>query len=87
MAKRRKLGKRLRKGARRVLGSAIVQKLLQDLLRAAVIAAAIKLRDSDTGTRAAAAAKTKAKRLSEEVEALLAGKNGGKGKKKRKSGS
>ncbi len=84
MAKRSKFGKRLRKGARRVLGSAMVQKLLQDLLRAAVIAGALKFRDSAAGTRAAAAAKKKAKRLADEVESLRAGNSDGKQKKKRK---
>jgi hypothetical protein len=84
MAKRGKLGKQLRKGARRVLGSEMVQRLLRDLVRAAVIAAAIKFRDSDAGARAAAAAKKKAKRLAEEVEAMLAGKRGGGKSNKRK---
>ena len=84
MAKRGKLGKRLRKGARGVLGSAVVQKLFQDLLRAAVIAAAVKFRDRAAGTRAAVAANKKAKRLSDEVEVMLAGKGAGKAKKKRK---
>jgi hypothetical protein len=84
MAKRRKLGKRLRKGVGGLWGSAIVQKLVQDLLRAAVIAAAVKLRDSAAGKRTAAAAKTRAKDLAEEVEGLMAAKNGGKSKKKSK---
>jgi len=83
MAKRRKLGKRLRQGLRGAFGSALVQKFFQDLLRAAVIAAAVKFRDGAAGTRAAAAAKKKAKRLSEEVEGLLAGKPGGKSKKRK----
>ncbi len=87
MAKRGKLSKRLRKGARGLLGSAMVRRLLRDLVRAAVIAAAVKFRDSDAGTRAAAAAKKKAKRLAEEVEAMLAGKRGGKSKKRRGSGA
>ena len=83
MAKRGKLGKRLRKGARGVLGSKVVQKLIQDLLRAALIAAAVKFRDRPAGTRAAATAKKKAKRLVDEVQVMLAGKSGGKAKKKR----
>lgn len=83
MAKVRKFSKRLRKGARRVLGSATVQKLLQDLLRATVIVAALKLGDSAAGTRAAATARKKAKRLAEEVEGLLAGKGRGKTRKRK----
>ncbi len=82
MAKRGKLGKRVRKGARGLLGSEMVQRLLRDLVRAAVIAAAIKFRDSDAGTRAAATAKKKAKRLAEEGEGMLAGQRGGKSKKR-----
>lgn len=55
MAKRRKLAKRLRKGAQAVIGSKMFRDVLEDLISAALIAAAVKLRDSGAGKRAARA--------------------------------
>ena len=74
MAKRRKLAKRLRKGARRVLGSDIVHEVIEDLVSAALIAAAVKLRDSASVQRAAAAAIDKAGEVAAAAERTVAGK-------------
>jgi hypothetical protein len=60
VAKRRKLAKRLRKSARAVIGSKMARDVLEDLISAALIAAAVKLRDSGAGKRAARALGAKA---------------------------
>lgn len=83
MAKRRKLGKRLRKGARRLVGSRMAREVLEDLISAALIAAAVKLRESGAARRAGKAAKAKASSAVERVEAAIAGKPARPARRKR----
>ncbi|HYI43300.1 MAG TPA: hypothetical protein VD768_06735 [Sphingomicrobium sp.] len=73
MAKKRKLSKRLRKSAKRVIGSDIARDVFEKLITAALLVAAAKLRDSAAAGRAADA-----------VEELVTGKSGGKRKGKGK---
>lgn len=74
MAKKRKLGKALRKGARRMLASRIVHEVVEDLVSAALIAAAVRLRDSAAAQRATEAAMDKAGKVAEAAERTVAGK-------------
>lgn len=73
-SKPRKLARRLRKGAGRVLGKRMVQEVLEDLISAALIAAAVKLRNSRTVKRAAAAARKKAGTVAEAAGQAVARK-------------
>lgn len=83
-SKPRKIAKRLRKGAGRVLGNRMVQEVLEDLISAALIAAAVKLHGSRTVKRAAEAARKKAGSVAGAAGQAVAAKGPGKSKRARK---
>ena len=70
-----KLGKRVRKSAKRVAGSAFLRDVLRDLIKAAVIAAAAKFAESRS-----------AEKVKRKAEKAIARKPTGKRRKTRRRG-